>query len=79
MEFIIAIRSIMQCVYIGIQCAARRTRHRAFYFGGGRQVGKLNKQAKTNPKQLQKSDGRQVGERKKRPKIHPKTYKNHWK
>ena len=51
------------------QCAARRTRHRAFYFGDGRQVGKLNKQAKQIPKQSQKSDGRQVGERKKRPKI----------
>ena len=59
------------------QCAARRTRHRAFHFGGGRQVRKLKKRATKILKQLQKSDGRQVGERKKQLKIHPKTYRNH--
>ena len=34
------------------QCAARRTRHRAFYFGGGRQVGELKNKPKRNPKTI---------------------------
>ena len=60
------------------QCAARRTRHRAFYFGGGRQVGELKNQPKRNPKAIAKQrDDRQMGERKKQPRIHPKTTKNH--
>ena len=37
------------------QCAARLTRHRAFYFGGGRQVGELQKQLKRNAKTIAKN------------------------
>ena len=37
------------------QCAARRTRHRAFDFGGGRQVGELKNQSKRNPKTTAKN------------------------
>ena len=37
------------------QCAARLTRHRAFYFGGGRQVGELQTQLKRNAKTIAKN------------------------
>ena len=36
------------------QCAARRTRHRAFYFGGGAQVGELKNKPKRNSKTIAK-------------------------
>ena len=43
-------------VFENYQCAARRTRHRAVYFGGGRQVGELLKhQIKRNPKTIAKN------------------------
>ena len=35
--------------------AARLTRHRAFDFGGGRQVGELKNQPKMNPKTIAKN------------------------
>ena len=37
------------------QCAARRTRHRAFYFGGGRQVRELKNKPKRNPETIAKN------------------------
>jgi hypothetical protein len=54
------------------QCAARRTRHRAFYFGGWWQTsGGTQKTAqKKSQNNCKKRDGRQVGERKKQPQIH---------
>ena len=37
------------------QCAARLTRHCAFYFGGGRQVEELQNQSKRNAKTITKN------------------------
>ena len=49
---------IMICDYdlwIISRSAARLTRHRAFDFGGGRQVGELKNQSKRNPKTIAKN------------------------
>jgi len=46
------------CIYIITyisRSAARLTRHRAFDFGGGRQVGELKNQPKMNPKTTAKN------------------------